>query len=77
MSSASTAPLNATWPNEFRKTEAKSKSYVRSRLEARRAHHAAQYRPIRHLGWVCRMKTKEALRDSMLAVLHDMRGGRL
>jgi UDP-glucose 4-epimerase len=32
---------------------------------------------IRNLGWVCRMKTREALRDSMLAMWNDMRAGRV
>jgi UDP-glucose 4-epimerase len=32
---------------------------------------------IRSLGWVCRMNTKEALRDSMLAMLPDIQAGRL
>jgi UDP-glucose 4-epimerase len=31
---------------------------------------------IRNLGWVCRMKTRDALRDSMLAMWNDLRGGR-
>lgn len=32
---------------------------------------------IRSLGWACRRRTREALRDSMLAMLPEMRAGRL
>ncbi len=32
---------------------------------------------IRGLGWVCRLRTREALRESMLAMLPDVRAGRL
>jgi UDP-glucose 4-epimerase len=32
---------------------------------------------IRSLGWVCRLRTRDALRESMLAMLPDVRAGRL
>ena len=31
---------------------------------------------IRRIGWVCRSSTREALRDSLLAMLYDLRAGR-
>ena len=34
-------------------------------------------RRIRRLGWVCRFNSRQALRESMMAMLPDMRAGRL